>query len=146
VLYNGATREEAFTFPVPQGKEINIKEPRVLCAEGLDVQCNKKFSKFESLDDGRKRVFFEDGTREDGDLIIGADGAMSRIRQQLLGPAATPELLPFALMNFNASYPAEIATWIKERLLPLVDITIHPCGHYIRTNVLDIPDEKELST
>jgi hypothetical protein len=53
------------------------------------------------------------------------------------------EILPFALTNFNASYTAKQALFIKERLHPLVDIAIHPAGHYIRANILDMPDQKD---
>lgn len=49
-------------------------------------------------------------------------------------------------MNFNASYTAEQALFIKERLHPLVDIAIHPAGHYIRLNVLDMPKQDDPST
>jgi 2-polyprenyl-6-methoxyphenol hydroxylase-like FAD-dependent oxidoreductase len=140
VLYNGKTREEAFTFPIPQAREINIRQMRTLFAKDLDVQYSKKFTRFETTEDGGVKVFFEDGASEEGDIVVGVDGAMSRVRNQLLGRAAEPDMLPFALMNFNASYTAEQAQYIKENLHPLVDIAIHPAGHYIRTNVLDMPD------
>lgn len=145
-MYNGQTREEAFTFPIPHAREINIRKLRLLCAEGLDVQYNKKFSHYELIANGGVSVFFEDGTHEEGTLAIGVDGAMSRMRQCLLGPSATTDLLPFALMNFNTSYTSEQALYIREHLHPLVDIAIHPAGHYIRTNILDIPDENDPST
>ncbi|KAF2465619.1 FAD/NAD(P)-binding domain-containing protein [Lindgomyces ingoldianus] len=146
ILYNGQTREEAFTFPIPNAREINIRQLRTLCAEGLEVQYRKKFTHFEVIENGGVRVYFEDGTSEEGDVAVGVDGAMSQVRQQLLGPAATPDLLPFVLMNFNASYTTEQALYIKKNLHPLVDIAIHPAGHYIRTNVLDMPDQNDPST
>ncbi|ORX94217.1 hypothetical protein BCR34DRAFT_608346 [Clohesyomyces aquaticus] len=148
VLYNGQTREEAFTFPIPHAREINIRQFRTLCAEGLVVHYGKKFARFETIGDNEGvRVYFEDGTSEDGDVVVGVDGAMSAVRHQLLGVrAATPETLPFVLMNFNASYTAEQALYIKKNLHPLVDIAIHPAGHYIRTNVLDMPVKDDPST
>ncbi|KAF2735328.1 FAD/NAD(P)-binding domain-containing protein [Polyplosphaeria fusca] len=147
VLYNGQTREAAYEFPIPKAREINIRQLRTLCAEQLDVQYHKRFTHFELLDGGNGvKVFFDDGTHAQGTIAVGVDGAMSKMRQCLLGRAATPDLLPFALMNFNASYTAEQAKFIKERLHPLVDIAIHPAGHYIRTNVLDMPDKDDAST
>lgn len=146
VIYNGKTREEAFAFPIPKAREINIRKLRVLCAEGLNVQYSKAFASYETLDNGGVRVFFKDGSTEEGDIVIGIDGAMSKVRHCLLGGEATMDILPFALMNFNASYTAEQALFIKERLHPLVDIAIHPDGHYIRVNVLDMPEERDPST
>lgn len=146
VLYNGQTREEAFAFPIPKAREINIRKLRVLCAEQLNVQYGKRFSHYELIPNGGVKVFFEDGSTDSGSNVIGIDGAMSKVRHCLLGRSATMDILPFALMNFNASYTVEQALFIKERLHPLVDIAIHPAGHYIRANVLDMPDEKDPST
>ncbi|KAF2654907.1 FAD/NAD(P)-binding domain-containing protein [Lophiostoma macrostomum CBS 122681] len=146
VLYNGQTREEAFTFPIPKAREINIRKLRNLLSEGLDVRYGKKFAKYEVLGEDGVKVHFEDGTSETGTVAVGVDGANSLVRKSLLGKTAEPDLLPFALMNFNCSYTAEQALFIKERLHPLVDIAIHPAGHYIRANVLDMPDEKDAST
>lgn len=146
MLYNGQTREEAFTFPIPKASEMNIGNLQALLVKELDVQYGKKFTRYELDDGGGVRVHFEDGTSEEGDVVVGVDGAGSRMRRCLLGHAATPELLPFALMNFNASYTADQARYIKSKIHPLVDIAIHPAGHYIRTNVLDRPDPKDLST
>ena len=136
VLYNGQTREEAFSFPIPKAKEMNIRKLRILLAENLDVQYGKKFDRYELTPNNGVKVYFDDGTTEQGDMVIGIDGAGSKVRQCLIDRGATQETLPFALMNFNASYTAEQALFIKERLHPLVDIAIHPAGHYIRANVL----------
>ncbi|OAK96474.1 FAD/NAD(P)-binding domain-containing protein [Phaeosphaeriaceae sp. SRC1lsM3a] len=143
VIYNGQTREEAFAFPIPKAREINIRKLRVLCAEQLDVQYGKKFQSYETIDKGGVKVSFEDGSVDEGDIVIGIDGAMSKVRQCLLGRKADMDILPFALMNFNASYTAEQARFIKDRLHPLVDIAIHPAGHYIRANILDMPDRED---
>lgn len=146
VIYNGETREEAFAFPIPKAREINIRKLRILCAEQIDVQYGKKFDQYDVIENGGVRVHFDDGSSEEGDIVIGIDGAMSKVRQCLLGRKADMDILPFALMNFNASYTAEQALFIKERLHPLVDIAIHPAGHYIRANVLDMPDQQDPSS
>jgi 2-polyprenyl-6-methoxyphenol hydroxylase-like FAD-dependent oxidoreductase len=143
VIYNGETREEAFAFPIPKAREINIRKLRVLCAEQLNVQYGVKFQRYETTKDGGVKVFFEDGSMDIGNIVIGIDGAMSKVRQCLLGRQGDMDILPFALMNFNASYTAEQARFIKDRLHPLVDIAIHPAGHYIRANVLDMPDQED---
>ncbi|EAT86330.2 hypothetical protein HBI56_100180 [Parastagonospora nodorum] len=143
VIFDGSTKDKAFSFPIPKAREINIRKLRVLLAEQLNVQYGKRFEKYEVIEDGGVRVTFEDGTTDEGDIVIGIDGAMSKVRQCLLGRQADSDMLPFALMNFNVSYTAEQALFIKERLHPLVDIAIHPAGHYIRANILDMPDQDD---
>ncbi|OCK81540.1 FAD/NAD(P)-binding domain-containing protein [Lepidopterella palustris CBS 459.81] len=140
VIYNGATKEGEFTFPIPGAKEINMKKLRMMCAESIDVQYDKRLTHLEYDEDGAI-VHFQDGTSVRGTVVVGVDGANSQMRRCLLPEAAaTPDLLPFALMNFVASYTAEQALFIKAGIHPLVDIAIHPSGHYIRLNVLDMPD------
>lgn len=125
---------------------MNIRKLRILLAKSLDVQYGKMFSHYEMHQKGGVQVFFEDGSSEEGDIVIGIDGAGSKVRQCLIDRGAIQETLPFALMNFNASYTREQALFIKERLHPLVDIAIHPAGHYIRANVLDMPDVEDPTT
>jgi hypothetical protein len=43
VIYNGQTREEAFTFPIPKARETSIRKLRILCAEQINVHYGKKF-------------------------------------------------------------------------------------------------------
>ncbi|KAH8730798.1 hypothetical protein GQ44DRAFT_812205 [Phaeosphaeriaceae sp. PMI808] len=143
VIYNGQSREEAFAFPTPKAREINIRKLRILCAEQLDVRYGKRFSRYAVVENGGVKVFFEDGSIDEGDMVVGIDGAMSKVRQCLLGRKADMDVLPFALMNFNASYTVDQARFIKDRLHPLVDIAIHPAGHYIRINILDMPSQDD---
>ena len=59
---------------------------RRILLDGLDdiVHFSKKFLAFEDAPDGRVIVRFEDGSSATGDLLVGADGANSRVRAQLL--------------------------------------------------------------
>lgn len=158
VLYNGATHEEAFQFPIPGAREINIRKLRELLADegDLGVRYGKKCVGYDFIEEDqatdRVRVNFADSTSATGTLLVGVDGASSLIRRTLFSHPhsihnpATNEILPFALMNFNVRYHAHQARWIKQRLHPLVDIAIHPLGHYIRLNILDMPDKENADT
>ncbi|EXJ70779.1 uncharacterized protein A1O5_05769 [Cladophialophora psammophila CBS 110553] len=46
------------------------------------VHWGKSFSHYEHLDDGRVRAHFADSTRVEGDILIGADGSKSKVREQ----------------------------------------------------------------
>jgi len=62
---------------------------RRVLLEGLDdvVHFGKTFVAFEDETDGRVTAVFADGSRETADLLVGADGANSRVRSQLLPDA-----------------------------------------------------------
>ena len=57
-----------------------------LLAAGLNdvIQYGKTFERYESRSDGRVTAFFADGTHTTGDVLVGADGAGSRVRRQYL--------------------------------------------------------------
>lgn len=54
-------------------------------AEGkATVLWGKAFTHYEEMEDGRVRAHFADGSNEDGDILIGADGSKSKVREQRL--------------------------------------------------------------
>src|SRR5215472_5745560 len=57
---------------------------RKILAEGLEdsVTFGRTFRSFEQIPDGRVIAHFEDGSSTEGDVLVGADGAASRVRQQ----------------------------------------------------------------
>lgn len=59
---------------------------RQVLLSGLDgvVHFNKTFTHYQEASDGKVTAFFEDGTCASGDMLVGADGGKSRVRQQLL--------------------------------------------------------------
>jgi len=83
---------------------------------------------------------FEDGTSENGSVIIGSDGGASQVRRWLLGDQAKSEVLPYAFMNFPFTLPADKATWLDGIMNPNVDVATHPKNMYLGIFVLDKPD------
>ncbi len=59
---------------------------REILLSGLkgQVDFDKKFIRYELLDQGLVRCLFEDGSWEEGQLLVGADGTKSPVRSQLL--------------------------------------------------------------
>jgi 2-polyprenyl-6-methoxyphenol hydroxylase-like FAD-dependent oxidoreductase len=66
---------------------------RQILAEGLEdtVAYGKAFQSFEKTQDGQIVASFEDGSSAEGDVLVGADGAASRVRRQLLPDAKRME-------------------------------------------------------
>jgi 2-polyprenyl-6-methoxyphenol hydroxylase-like FAD-dependent oxidoreductase len=59
---------------------------RQILLKGLEdaVEFGKTFEGFGTTPQGRISALFEDGSSAEGDVLVGADGASSRVRRQLL--------------------------------------------------------------
>ena len=79
-LPHGSCRDADTELPVSR-----IALRRTL-SKGLDnvVHYGKKLIAFEDAPEGVVTAHFEDGTCTSGDVLVGADGASSRLREQLL--------------------------------------------------------------
>jgi 2-polyprenyl-6-methoxyphenol hydroxylase-like FAD-dependent oxidoreductase len=64
------------------------------------LRLGKMFEYYEELPDGTVRVFFTDGTTDECDLLVGADGFNSRIKKQML-PYVTQETKDMAVIYFK---------------------------------------------
>ncbi|GAA2210292.1 FAD-dependent monooxygenase [Nonomuraea monospora] len=93
-------------LPPTGGFGVNRLTLREILAAGLDVRFGMAFERYEPLPDG-VRAHFADGRSADGDLLVGAEGAGSRVRAQLL-PGAVVDQLGWALYG---------RTWIIPELL-----------------------------
>ncbi|KAF2665532.1 putative monooxygenase [Microthyrium microscopicum] len=125
------------TFPVI--RRVNIQKTKKHLAQGLDVQYGKKLLDI-SVEGDMVIAYFDDGSKETGNVIIGADGGNSQVRKWLLGDAAAQEVLPYAFMNFAFSLPADKAKWADSVMNPNVDVATHPKNMYLGLFLLDKPD------
>ncbi|KAH9211598.1 hypothetical protein DL95DRAFT_510811 [Leptodontidium sp. 2 PMI_412] len=82
--YNSKTGE--LIHRVPRTDTINISRRRMrkLCAEGIEVNYGMRFSEVSYTGD-KVTARFSDGSIVQGDLLIGADGVRSVVREKLLG-------------------------------------------------------------
>jgi 2-polyprenyl-6-methoxyphenol hydroxylase-like FAD-dependent oxidoreductase len=73
-----------------------------------DIHLNKKLLTFKQTK-SKVTAYFADGTEEEGDILIGADGIHSNVRKQLVGPEnsvmlAIQRLEEFVILNMIYSY------------------------------------------
>ncbi|MFJ8960727.1 FAD-dependent oxidoreductase [Lentzea sp. NPDC102401] len=95
--------ENGFGFLTEQLKPLLVLDPdeekhysasritlRQVLLDGLDVRFGKRFERYEQGDDITLR--FEDGTTASCDVLVGADGIRSRVREQCLPHAGTEKI------------------------------------------------------
>lgn len=72
--------------PIAQHRSISRIHLRRILLAGLEdaVHFNRRFLSYEETPQGRIAIFFEDGSRAEADLLVGADGIHSRVRRQYL--------------------------------------------------------------
>ncbi|OBT76029.1 hypothetical protein VF21_03571 [Pseudogymnoascus sp. 05NY08] len=63
-----------------------------LVKEASFVRTGISFERYEVLPNGRVRAFFSDGSTDECDLLVGADGTNSNVRKQLLSHATIKDL------------------------------------------------------
>ena len=80
------------TGGAPEDREHNVSRMtlRQVLFTGMEdvIAFDRRFAHYEQHPDGRVTAFFDDGSSDTGDLLVGADGAGSRVRRQYL-PHAT---------------------------------------------------------
>jgi 2-polyprenyl-6-methoxyphenol hydroxylase-like FAD-dependent oxidoreductase len=93
------------------------------------LQYGKRLDYIES--DGKvATAIFEDGTREVGNLVIGAEGARSKVRSFLLGPEKSAlQMAPIVSSVTIAKLPVEAALRFSDTH-PRFMILVHPNGAF----------------
>ncbi|MDP9372288.1 MAG: FAD-dependent monooxygenase [Chloroflexota bacterium] len=86
LLFIGADGAGAAPDPVESHKSVSRITLRQVLLAGLGdmVRFDKTFTRYEEAPDGRITARFADGTAANGDVLVAADGANSRVRRQFL--------------------------------------------------------------
>ncbi|KAL8891574.1 MAG: hypothetical protein Q9215_001438 [Flavoplaca cf. flavocitrina] len=128
-MIHGQTGEMLKEIPTPNAMRLSRSKFRVLIADGLHIQYSKRLRNVECPHDSETvTVLFEDNTSATGNLLVGADGANSRVREFLLGKEKAA-LQPLALFGCGAveTLSADISRRIRE-INNLYIAAYHPEG------------------
>lgn len=129
-IYNGQTGELLRDTGMPGMIRVDRNRMRKLCGTGILVQHDKSLTSLTYGANGTGvTAHFHDGTTATGDIIIGADGARSSVRELLLGKekaalTASPVINLMAKVNFN---DAERAAHVRSGN-PILKLAFHPNG------------------
>jgi 2-polyprenyl-6-methoxyphenol hydroxylase-like FAD-dependent oxidoreductase len=115
--------------PVESEKSVSRMTLRQVLLTGLEdvVSFDKKFSRYEHNADGTVTVFFEDGTHATGDVLIGADGAGSRLRKQRL-PHAQMEETGVLSLGGKVPITAESKALLSAKVFNGISLVMAPKG------------------
>ncbi|NJP93706.1 FAD-dependent monooxygenase [Nonomuraea sp. FMUSA5-5] len=115
---------------------------RQVLLSGLDehVRFGKTYERYERLPDGRTRLFFADGTSATADIVVGADGGNSRVRQQYLPHARRVDT---GIVTVAGKYPLtpETRALLAPRLVDGPNSIIPPKGMGFFTAPHDLDDD-----
>jgi 2-polyprenyl-6-methoxyphenol hydroxylase-like FAD-dependent oxidoreductase len=119
---------------------------RRILLQGLDevVVFNKSFSSYKAAANEGISVTFEDGSTATGDLLIGADGASSRVRRQLLPHAQRKDTGITAISGkFRLDSAARHET--PEAIFKGPTLVTGPDGCFLFASAIEYPPESDPS-
>jgi 2-polyprenyl-6-methoxyphenol hydroxylase-like FAD-dependent oxidoreductase len=111
---------------------------RQILLGGLEdvVVFGKTFAAFETSADGRMIARFEDGSTAEGDVLVGADGAGSHVRRQLLPDA---QRIDTGLIAFSGKVPLDVT--VRNKTPPAIfngpTLALGPRGGRTRCTIAD---------
>lgn len=108
-----------------------------------EVRFGKRLERYEQSAGGMVTAFFADGTSATGDVLVGADGAGSVVRGQLL-PRARRIETGAAAVGLKLPLTEESRAWLPPRLTAGMNMVMAPDPYFLFTAVFDRgrePDE-----
>lgn len=148
-IYNGATGEHLKNVPLTKYHRISRRRFRQFLAEEIDVQYNKQLTSIiyaSTSDRPTVTAHFADDTTATGALLIGTDGAQSKVRSCIFGVTdAATKRVPYTAINLHVCYnDAGKALFVRQN--PIISMGIHPGGHWQWISVQDVPDANDPAT
>ncbi|SDM75258.1 FAD-dependent oxidoreductase [Nonomuraea jiangxiensis] len=112
-----------------QDESVSRMTLRQVLLTGVEdvVHFDKEFVRYERRPDGKVTAHFSDGSRATGDLLVGAEGAWSKVRAQYLPHA---KLVETGLIGLTGKTPLtpETAALLPQRMIEGVSLVHGPKG------------------
>ncbi|KAF5373043.1 hypothetical protein D9758_001503 [Tetrapyrgos nigripes] len=138
-FFNSETGDLLKEVPIPFSIRFAKRKFVGILSQGVDICYGKRLAEVKTEADVVTAVF-EDGIKEEGKLLIGCDGAHSKVRDFLLGPeSAALKPLPFLSSVVLASVSKETALAIRE-VHPRNVSVISPSGTFGWISIHDCHD------
>jgi 2-polyprenyl-6-methoxyphenol hydroxylase-like FAD-dependent oxidoreductase len=115
---------------------------RRILLEGLEdeVSFARTFTAFETAADGRVIAHFDDGSMAEGDVLVGADGAGSRVRRQLL-PHAERVDTGIVMISGKLALDAAVRRQTPAAILTGPTLILGPRGGCMFAGSVEYPQE-----
>ncbi|KAK2761710.1 hypothetical protein FQN54_001538 [Arachnomyces sp. PD_36] len=130
-IYNGQTGELLKLLPTPFSLRLQRRKFVKLISCGIDIRYGKRLARVHT--EGEKvTATFEDGSTETGDLVIGAEGAHSKVREYLFGKERA-SLTPTSVVGSSvmARLPKQAAQDVRNlHSSSRYSISFHPKGYF----------------
>ncbi|KAI9701416.1 MAG: hypothetical protein M1820_006507 [Bogoriella megaspora] len=143
---NGATGEFIKNVPLVRMYRMSRRRFRAFCTQGIDVQYGKALKGINYEDGLMPTVIarFEDDSTATGTLLVGTDGAQSRVRTHIFGEERGRALtVPYSAVNLHVNYhDAEKAEFVRQ-LHPIMAMGIHPEGYWLWISIQDVVDPND---
>lgn len=137
-VFDQTGRWGATTDPAESQHPVDRTTLRQVLLAGLDdvVHFDKKFERYERSPDGRVTAHFADGTSATGDVLVGADGVNSRVREQYLPQARRIE--PNAIgVALKLPLTEQTRSWLPPRLASGSTMILTPAPFFLFTSVFE---------
>jgi 2-polyprenyl-6-methoxyphenol hydroxylase-like FAD-dependent oxidoreductase len=124
--------------PIEREKSVSRMTLRQILMTGLEdvITFGKEFTHFEQHADGTVTAYFADGSNSTGDLLVGADGAGSRVRKQYL-PQAGQEDTGIIAIAGKLPITSESAALLPPRVFEGISMIQAPRGYFCILHVME---------
>jgi 2-polyprenyl-6-methoxyphenol hydroxylase-like FAD-dependent oxidoreductase len=124
--------------PVESEKSVSRMTLRQVLMTGLEnvINFGKEFTHFEQHANGTVTAHFADGSSGTGDLLVGADGAGSRVRRQYL-PQAEQEDTGIIAIAGKLPITEESASLLPPRVFEGISMVQAPKGYFCIVHVME---------
>jgi 2-polyprenyl-6-methoxyphenol hydroxylase-like FAD-dependent oxidoreductase len=130
----------ADTDPINSEKSVSRMTLRQVLLTGLEdvVHFDKTFTHFAQHDNGTVTAFFADGSAATGDVLVGADGTSSRVRQQYL-PHARIEDSGIRAIGGKLPMTGAAKRLLPDKVFQGISMVLAPKGYSSILHVMEFP-------